>query len=170
MHGEEKKITNIFVEETIVVINEGEHHHGHHHHKHPNPTELVFSGIKYKHLTIKKSKIMSLALDVNSFAIATLGIVDHVTQLPVDATFANIELTPDDATIVSTDPATGKIVGLAAGTTNLTAVADVTYTNSLNVQVTEKKSATSGITVTAVAVANGVDLVVSFSTPAPVTP
>lgn len=161
------------VHEIINFFFGGEHHHKHHHHHHKhhhaNQTDLVIS-VNYIHLNFKTSKLMSLALNTGEFVTSTLSIIDHTTQQPVtDATFANTVFTVDDPTIASADDQ-GKITALLAGATNLSVSTDVSYTNSLGVAVTETKKLTIGVVVTAIIVANGVDLVVTFSAPQTTTP
>jgi hypothetical protein len=140
------------------------HHRRHHKHRHAHQTDLVIASISYNNLTIKTTNTMSLALNVQEFVTSTLGLVDHVTQAPVDATFSNQANTSDNEAVATVDPS-GRVSAASAGTANITFTADASYTNSLGAPVTETKSVLVAVTVSEVVVANGTDLIVTFSAP-----
>lgn len=120
---------------------------------------------------------MALQFDVKNFVVATLGIVKHDDQTPVDATFANETFTSDNEAVVTATvdagdtPDTGvlDITGVSAGTANITVSADATYTDpNTGLSVTKNKSVVIPVTITQPVSEADTDLVVNFGTPQPV--
>lgn len=113
---------------------------------------------------------MSAQLNVNELLIGTLGIVDHSTQQPITATFANVSVSSSDATIFTvTLDASGNVDvdGVSVGAGTLSVSADATYIDPATLAtVTFNKLLTVTVTVS---VANtATDLVISFGMPQPI--
>lgn len=111
---------------------------------------------------------MSLSLVSNQQVAGTLGLLDTVTNNPVTATFANITAASDNtAAFTVTSDASGNVnvVGVAAGTGNVTVTADASYTDSTGTAQTKTLSFTTDVTVTAIITADGVALTVTFGAP-----
>jgi len=116
-----------------------------------------------------------MQLQKQEFVNSILGLVDHETQAPIEATFSNIELTSSDTAIFTADSdvdadGTIDIVGVAPGTATLGVKADVKYIDGkTGEEVTASKEATIDVTITEPLIdAETTDLVVSFSAPKPV--
>jgi hypothetical protein len=108
---------------------------------------------------------MSLTLPSNQKAPIIVGLVDGKTLLPVTATFSGTTNTIDNTAIATVD-ASGNLVGVAAGTANLTTSTSATYTDSNTQQpVTAPLTLVTPVTITAVVTAETVQLVVSLGTP-----
>lgn len=114
----------------------------------------------------QKSIIMSFApLPANQKAPIVIGLVDATSLQPVTATSAN-ETEVSDSPAVATVDASNNLVGVAAGSGNLTSTADWTYTDAnTQLPVTVTLSIVTPFTVTAVVVAEAVQMVVSLGTP-----
>jgi hypothetical protein len=139
--------------------------------KRKSRTQLIFT--TYFHNF--KIKILSMQLQKQEFVNSILGLVDHETQAPIEATFSNIELTSSDTAIFTADSdvdadGTIDIVGVAPGTATLGVKADVKYIDGkTGEEVTASKEATIDVTITEPLIdAETTDLVVSFSAPKPV--
>jgi hypothetical protein len=115
---------------------------------------------------IQKSIIMSFApLPANQKAPIVIGLVDANSLQPITATSAN-ETEVSDSPSVATVDASNNLVGVSAGSGNLTSTADWTYTDSNTGQpVTVTLSVVTPFTVTAVVTAESVQMVVSLGTP-----
>lgn len=140
------------------------------HKKRKQRTKLILVTI------INKSKIKILAMEFNvkEFVDTNLALVDHDTQAPIDATFANITLTSSDTSVFTCDSDVNAdgitdVLGIAEGSATLTVTADATYTDSkTGLVVTGNKSVDVPVTITAPApTAENTDLVVTFG---PATP
>lgn len=136
--------------------------------KRKRKTDLIFT-LNIPNFTIK---ILSMQLEIQKFVDSILGLVDHDTQQPIDATFTNVTLTSSDVNILTADTDVNNdgvvdIAGVAPGDVTLDVSADATYTDSnTGQQVTATKTASIGITVTKpLPGAENVDLVVSFTNP-----
>jgi len=108
--------------------------------------------------------VMSLSIATNQSAPIIPGLIDDETNLQVTATFAGTTNTVDDPTLASID-ANGNLVGIAAGSGNLTTKTNGTYTDTLGNQQTATFTTTTPFTITAVVVADKVSLVVTLGTP-----
>lgn len=114
----------------------------------------------------QKTIIMSFApLPANQKAPIVIGLVDATTLQPVTATSANETEVSDSPTVATVD-ASNNLVGVSAGSGNLTSTADWTYTDSNTGQpVTATLSIITPFTVTAIVTAEAVQMVVSLGTP-----
>lgn len=109
--------------------------------------------------------VMSLTLVSNQKAQIIIGLVDATTLNPVTATSSGETEVIDNLAVATVD-ASNNVVGVAAGTCNLTSTATWTYTDANTGQpVTTTLSVVTPITVTAVIVAETVNMVVTFGTP-----
>lgn len=119
-----------------------------------------------------KIKILAMTLQTKQFVTAALGLVDHDTQNPIEATFENVALTSSDPSIFTVDTDVNgdgnvDVVGVAPGTATLNVKADVTYEDAnTGLSVTASKEANIEVTVTLPP--ETTDLVVTFSDPQPV--
>lgn len=131
-------------------------------------TKLVLSGLKYKYLTIKNSIIMALSLNVREFVTSTLGLVDHATQAPItDAAFSNQSYVSSNPEIAAVD-GSGKVTGVAFGSTNIIVTTDVSYTGNDGQPKTETgKSLLVAVQVNVLP--QTTDLTITFSIPQAVT-
>lgn len=132
----------------------------------PNPVHLVLT------ISYQKSKfiIMSLQIAANQFAVGALQLIDSVTQAPVTATFTGTTAVSDNdavATASVNGDGTVTVTGVSAGTCNVTVSTVADFTNSLGAASTGSVSYIVPVTVDAVAVADGVELVVTFGAPQP---
>lgn len=113
---------------------------------------------------------MSAQLNVNEMLVGTLGLVNHQTQQPITATFANVTVTSSDPTIFTTAlDASGNVDvdGVAVGSGTLTISADATYVDpATGATVTFTKLLTVSVTISPAATAT--DLVVTFGAPQPI--
>lgn len=109
---------------------------------------------------------MSFApLPANQKAPIIIGLVDADTLQPITATSAN-ETEVSDTPSVATIDASNNLVGVSAGSGNLTSTADWTYTDSnTQLPVTVTQSVVTPFSVTAVVTAEKVQMVVSLGTP-----
>jgi hypothetical protein len=115
-----------------------------------------------------KFSIMELTLVSNQKSSGALALLDTVTNQAVPASFSNTAASSDNTASFNASVAadgTIDVVGVAAGSGNLTVSTTVNFTDSLGVAQSESKSVSVGITVTAVQVANAVSLEISFSAP-----
>lgn len=114
---------------------------------------------------------MSLTLSSKQFALGQLALIDSDTQAQVLATFANPVFAGDnDAAFTvapdASDPNTARVTGVAAGTGNVTASADATYTDAnTGQQVTQSLKVAVDVTVTAVVAGENVALQLNFGAP-----
>lgn len=133
----------------------------HRFHRHKRRHVLVFVTI----INHFKIKIMSFQLQKKKFVDATLAILDQVTNVDVPATFANVIMESSDPLIFSIkdENADGilDIVGVGVGSATLKVTADATFTNSNGEVVTESKTASIVVDVTAPA-ADATELVVTL--------
>lgn len=136
--------------------------------KRKRKTDLIFT-LNIPNFTIK---ILSMQLEIQKFVDSILGLVDHDTQQPIDATFTNVTLTSSDVNVFTADTdvnndGTADIAGVAEGSADLKVTADATYIDSNTGQeTTQSKEATVSITVTKpLPGAENTDLVVSFTNP-----
>ena len=115
---------------------------------------------------------MAAQLNVNELLVGTLGLVDHATQQPIAATFANVSVSSSDTSIFTTNlDASGNVDvdGVAVGTGTLSISADATYVDpATQATVTFTKILTVSVTVSPANTAT--DLVVNFGTPQPIPP
>lgn len=112
-----------------------------------------------------KTIIMAFQLASNQKSAIVLSLVDADTLQPVTATFTGETETSDNPAAATTDPVNG-LVGVAAGTGNLTSVATWTYTDSNTQQpVTVELTTVTPFEVTAVVTAEKVTQVVTLGTP-----
>lgn len=115
---------------------------------------------------------MSAQLNVNEMLVGTLGLVDHSTQQPITATFANVNVSSSDTAIFTTklDSAGNVDVdGVAVGNGTLTVSADATYIDpATKATVTFTKLVTVSVTISPATTAT--DLVVTFGNPQPIVP
>lgn len=131
-------------------------------------TQLIFTAI----INNFQIKIISMQLDKQKFVDTVLALVNHETQEPVSATFANIVLSSSDPNIFTsdTDPNNDGIidvVGVNEGTAILTVTADAGYTDP-NTKEAKTVSKTATIDVTVSAPPPGAietDMIVTFSEP-----
>lgn len=164
-HRGKKKVEINVIEETVIVI-EGQKWF-HEHHKHHKKVELVLTTF----INNSKLRIMSLQLSSKQFALGSLALIDSDTQAQVTATFANPQFTGDnDAAFTvapdASDPNTARVTGVAAGTGNVTASADATYTDAnTGQQVTKSVSVVVAVTVIAVVAGENVELQLNFGAP-----
>lgn len=134
-------------------------------------TELIFTII----INHTKIKILAMELQKQEFVNSILGLVDHETQEPIEASFSNVELTSSDTAIFTADTdvnadGTIDVVGVSVGTATLGVKADATYIDkNTGKEVTASKEATIEVTITEPPIdAETTDLVVTFSAPTPV--
>lgn len=161
----------------VIVIEDSKHRKKHKHntkHKHQK-VHLILTTYIHNY----KIKIYAMQLQTKNFMDAILTLVDHDTLDPIQATFANIELTSSDPSIFTTTEdvdadGTVDIVGVAVGTGSLHVKTDVTYTDkNTKLPVTDTKEVDVDVTITEPAPdAEKTDLVVTFSDPkqVPTTP
>lgn len=126
--------------------------------------------IKFNHdySKIKNKNPMELQLNVGQFVVGTLGLVDHNTQQPVQATFSNPSNSSNDENVATVD-SNNKVVGVGEGSTTVTFRSDVVYTDANTGQtVSTTKSVDVVVTVTLPPTPQEVDLVVTFSPAQPV--
>jgi hypothetical protein len=136
----------------------------HHHHHHKIKPELVL----YRIFNNKKIKIMSLSIVSNQKVAGVLGLIDSVTNNPVTATFSNVTAVSDTpaAFTASVDSSNNiDVVGVAAGTGNVTISATVAYTDSTGAAQSTTLTLVVAVTITAVVTADGVALTVTWGTP-----
>jgi hypothetical protein len=123
---------------------------------------------------IYQIKIQSLKMNllIKTFVDAVLGLVDHDTNAPITATFANTTYASDNPAVFTCNTdvnadGTLDVVGVAAGNANLHVETDATYTDgNTNQSVTVHLSKDIPMTVTAPAGEN-VDLTVNFTAAQP---
>ena len=128
--------------------------------KPPRPRMVLISNFNNT-----KSIIMSLSIASNQKAAIIIGLVDATTLAPITATSTG-ETNSIDNTAVATVDASNNVVGVAAGSANLTSTATWTYTDSnTQLPVTVTLTIVTPITVTAVVTAESVQMVVTFGTP-----
>lgn len=109
--------------------------------------------------------VMSVSIASNQKASITLSLVDADTLQPITATFVDETETSDNPAAATADTTNG-IVGVAAGTGNITSVATWTYTDSNTQQpVTVTLTTVTPFEVTTVVTAENVSQVVTFGTP-----
>jgi hypothetical protein len=158
-HRGKKKVEITVIEETVIVI-EGQKWF-HEHHKHRHDVRMVHSTT----LNNTKLQIMSFTLPVNQKAPIQVALQDVVTgQAAADAVASNVANVSDNPAAATVD-ADNNLVGVAAGTGNLTTDADWTYTDSLGAPQTTHKQVVTPFEITAVATANDVQMVVTLGTP-----
>ncbi len=143
------------------------------HRRRPQRTTLILTFF----INNYQIKIQTMQLETQQFVDSILGLVDHDTQEAIPATFANIVLTSSDPAIFTADTdvnadGTIDVVGVSEGNATLNVKADVTYTDkNTGKEVTKAKEANVPVTVTLPPPSEeNTDLVVTFSTPQPVTP
>lgn len=184
-HRKENKEV-VIIEETNVVIIEGEHY------KKFNPEkeelEIIekLVGIVDRLTQDKKERVrlvlttilnnnkfivMSITLNANQFSLDTLSLIDSDTNAAVAATFANQSFASSDPSIFTstqdvTDPNSTKDVAVGAGTASLNISADVTYTDAnTNQPVTKTLTLVVDVTVVAVVAGENVALVLTQGAP-----
>lgn len=117
---------------------------------------------------INKNPIMAVEILANQEVIATLSLNDSVTNAPVPATFQGTAAVSDNPAVATASvlpDGTVEIVGVSAGTCNVTVTSNASFTNSLGVATTGSVSASVAVTIDAVPVADGVVLILTFGTP-----
>ena len=108
---------------------------------------------------------MALSMNVGEFVVGTLGLVDHDTQAAVVATFSNPNNTSSDANVATVDT-DGKVVGIGAGTADITFTVDVEYTDANTKEVVKAtKTVVETFTIVVPPTPQTTDLTVSFSDP-----
>jgi hypothetical protein len=158
-HTGKKKVEITVIEETVIVI-EGQKWF-HEHHKHRHEVRMVHT----INLNNTKIKIMAFTLATNQKAPIQVALQDVVTgQAVADAVASNVTNVVDNTGAATVD-ADNNLVGVAAGTGNLTTDADWTYTDSLGNPQTTHKQVVTPFEVTAVTTANDVQMVVTLGTP-----
>ncbi len=166
-HRGKKKVEITVIEETVIVMDGQIWYHEHHHHP-KQKVQLALTTL----INNFNFRIMDLNLATNQFALGQLGLIDTDTQQAVSASFANAVFTSSDPAIFtaspdSSDPNTCRASGVAAGSANLAASADVTYTDSKTGQPVTK-NLTVNVTVVVAAVqpsAENVGLTITFGAP-----
>lgn len=112
-----------------------------------------------------KTIIMSLSLPSNQKAPIVVSLVDADSLAPVTATFVAVSETSDNLSAATVD-ADGNLVGVAAGTGNLTSVNTWTYTDSnTKLPVTTDLTTVTPFEITTVVTAERVLQVVTLGTP-----
>lgn len=151
----------VIVEETVILIDDIFWFR--HDHKHRHDTRMILT------TNFNNFKIQIMAFDplaANQKALIQVALQDVVTSTLIsDAVASNVTNVSDNTAVASVD-GDGNLVGVSAGTGNLTTDADWSYTDSQgNAQTTHKTIVTS-FTVTAVVTpADGVEMVVSLASP-----
>jgi hypothetical protein len=113
-------------------------------------------------------QLMALTFNVGQKSQGTLGLTDTVTNQPVQATFASVTATPDNASVftavVNADNSI-TATAVAPGSANLNVSASVSYTDSTGTAQTVTLTVSIPVTV-AQLTADSVALTLTFGTPA----
>lgn len=164
-HRGKKRVEINVIEETVIVIDGQKWFHEHH--KHHQKVQIILTTF----INNSKLRIMSLQLSSKQFALGTLALIDSDTQGQVSASFANANFSGDNDSAFTvapdaSDPNTARVTGVAEGTGNVTATADVSYTDANTGQsITKSMSVSVAVTVTAVVVGQNVELQLNFGAP-----
>lgn len=136
------------------------------HQKQAHPVQLILTFNNQS-----KLKTMAVTLNPNQSVIGSLSLIDTVTGNPVVATFANPQATSDNpaaVTAVVNPDGTITATAVTPGTANITASADVSYTDSNGAAQTAIGIAAPVVAVSvAQPAADSVGLVLTFGTPTP---
>jgi len=115
--------------------------------------------------------IMSVTLDSSQKVDGVLALIDDTTLQPVPATFSGSTAVSDNAAVctaaINDDGSGLEVTAVAAGTANVVVTATAAFTNSLGQPASGSVSSTISVTVTAVVVADGVHLEITFGAPQP---
>lgn len=133
--------------------------------------KLIFSTI----INNQTIQILSMSLEVKQFMDTALTVVDKATGNAINAVISNVVLTSSDEAIFTCNTdvnadGTLDVVGISVGEASLHVTADVSYTDAnTGLAVTANLAADAPVSVTAPPpTAQTPELVVSFTTPAPV--
>lgn len=158
MQRKEIEITQNFY---FVVYGEPEEHH----HRY----RLVLKSLHSPCITITKSIIMALTINIGELVTGVLGLVDHATGNPVSASFSGLSVSSDNTAVFTTtqnasNPDAIDVTGTGVGTANLSVTVIATYTDG-NTGATITATKTLIVAVTVNVNAQATDLTITFGPP-----